>query len=106
MTRDFPSRAVIRWGCLGSTLGRWAKRAKGWKTIGWREGSKGRLKSRFWVARVQPSHGFHEGKPPLKEVWLLVEWPESEQEPTKYFFCDLPADYSLRRLVRLTKCRW
>ncbi len=83
-----------------------AQQAKGWKTIGWREGSKGRLKSRFWVARVQPSHGFHEGKPPLKEVWLLVEWPESEQEPTKYFFCDLPADYSLRRLVRLTKCRW
>jgi SRSO17 transposase len=83
-----------------------AQQAKGWKTIGWREGSKGRLKSRFWAARVQPSHGFHEGKPPLKEVWLLVEWPESEQEPTKYFFCDLPADYSLRRLVRLTKCRW
>lgn len=83
-----------------------AQQAKGWKTIGWREGSRGRLKSRFWAGRVQPSHGFHEGKAPLKEVWLLVEWPESEQEPTKYFFCDLPADYSLRRLVRLTKCRW
>ena len=83
-----------------------AQQAKGWKTIGWREGSRGRLKSRFWAGRVQPSHGFHEGKAPLREVWLLVEWPESEQEPTKYFFCDLSADYSLRRLVRLTKCRW
>ena len=83
-----------------------AQQAKGWKTIGWREGNRGRLKSRFWAGRVQPSHGFHEGKAPLKEVWLLVEWPESEQEPTKYFFCDLPADYSLRRLVRLAKCRW
>ena len=83
-----------------------AQQAKGWKTIGWREGSRGRLKSRFWAGRVQPSHGFHEGKEPLKEVWLLVEWPESEQEPTKYFLCDLPANYSLRRLVRLTKCRW
>ena len=83
-----------------------AQQAKGWKTIGWREGSRGRLKSRFWAGRVQPSHGFHEGKAPLKEVWLLIGWPESEPEPTKYFFCDLPADYSLRRLVRLTKCRW
>ena len=83
-----------------------AQQAKGWKTIGWREGSRGRLKSRFWAGRIQPSHGFHEGKAPLKEVWLLVEWPASEPEPTKYFFCDLPADYSLRRLVRLTKCRW
>src|SRR6266481_4350305 len=83
-----------------------AQQAKGWKTIVWREGSRGRMKSRFWAGRVQPSHGFHEGRPPLKEVWLLVEWPESDQEPIKYFFCDLPADYSLRRLVRLAKCRW
>ena len=83
-----------------------AQQAKGWKTIGWREGSQGRLKSRFWAGRVQPSHGFHEGQPPHKEVWLLVEWPELEKEPIKYFFCDLPADYSLRRLVRLAKCRW
>ena len=56
-----------------------AQQAKGWKTIGWREGSKGRLKSRFWAGRVQPSHGFHEGKPPLKEVWLLVEWPDVDR---------------------------
>jgi len=82
-----------------------AQQAKGWKTIGWREGTQGRLQSRFWAGRVQPSHGFHEGQPPHKEVWLL-EWPESEKEPIKYFFCDLPADYSLRRLVRLAKCRW
>ena len=27
-------------------------------------------------------------------------------EPTKYFFCDLPADYSLRRLVQVAKARW
>jgi hypothetical protein len=41
-----------------------------------------------------------------KKVWLLVEWPESEKEPIKYFFCDLPETYTLRRLVRLAKCRW
>src|ERR1700730_16649960 len=56
--------------------------------------------------RVQPSHGFVRGDPPHKEVWLLVEWPESEKEPIKYFFCDLPEAYTLRRLVRLAKCRW
>jgi SRSO17 transposase len=56
--------------------------------------------------RVQPSHGFVRGQPPHKEVWLLVEWPESEKEPTKYFLCNLPETYTLRRLVRLAKCRW
>jgi len=35
-----------------------------------------------------------------------VEWPESEKEPAKYFLCDLPVSYTLRRLVRLAKCRW
>ncbi|MBI4468458.1 MAG: IS701 family transposase [Acidobacteria bacterium] len=83
-----------------------AKRAKGWKDIRWREGTKGWLESRFVALRVQPSHGFHEGRPPHKEVWLLIEWPKQEEEPIKYFLCDLPPTYTLRRLVRLVKCRW
>ena len=29
-----------------------------------------------------------------------------EQEPTKYFLCDLPEHYTLRRLVRVVKSRW
>ena len=76
-------------------------RTNGWKTVRWREGTKGWLESRFLAVRVQPSHGFVDGEPPHKEVWLLVEWPEEEKEPTKYFLCDLPASYTLRRLVRL-----
>ena len=83
-----------------------AQQATGWKQIRWREGSKGWLESRFWADRVQPSHGFHEGRTPGKEVWLLVEWPEEQKEPTKYFLGDLPAGYTLRRLVRLAKSRW
>ena len=83
-----------------------ARQAKGWKKIRWREGSKGWLESRFWAARVQPSHRYQDGRAPGKPVWLLVEWPESEQAPTKYCLCDLPAHYTPRRLVRLVKCRW
>jgi SRSO17 transposase len=83
-----------------------ALKAKGWKKVRWREGSKGWLESRFLAMRVQPSHGFAHGYPPHKEIWLLVEWSEEEKEPTKYFFCDLPASYTLRRLVRIAKCRW
>ena len=83
-----------------------ALKAKGWKKVRWREGTKGWLESRFLAMRIQPSHGFVHGHPPHKEIWLLVEWPGEEKEPTKYFFCDLPANYTLRRLVRIAKCRW
>lgn len=83
-----------------------ALQARGWKEVRWREGTKGWLKSRFWATRVRPSHGFVRGQPPHKEAWLLVEWPQQEEAPTKYFLCDLSASYTLRRLVRLAKCRW
>jgi SRSO17 transposase len=83
-----------------------ARQARGWKKIRWREGSKGWLKSRFWAGRVQTSHGFQAGREPGKEVWLLVEWPEEAPQPTRYFLCDLPSHYSLRRLVRVAKARW
>src|ERR1039458_3105761 len=83
-----------------------ALHAKGWKKIRWREGSKGWLESRFLAVRVQPSHGFVDGEPPHKEVWLLVQWPEEEKEPTRYFLCDLPPSTTLRRLVRAAKSRW
>ena len=83
-----------------------AEKARGWKQVRWREGTKGWLESRFYACRVQPSHGFKAGRPPHKEVWLLVEWPRAEKEPTKYFLCDLPVPYPLRRLVRIAKGRW
>jgi SRSO17 transposase len=83
-----------------------ADKVRRWKTVRWREGTKGWLTSRFACLRVQPSHGYHEGQPPHKAVWLLVEWPPDEDDPTKYFLCDLPVDYTLRRLVRLAKSRW
>ena len=83
-----------------------AEKARGWKQVRWREGTKGWLESRFYACRVQPSHGFNEGRPPHKQVWLLVEWPRAEPQPTKYFLCDLPAHSPLRRLVRIAKGRW
>ena len=83
-----------------------AQKARGWKQVRWREGTKGWLESRFYACRVQPAHGFDEGDPPHPEVWLLVEWPPGEKEPTKYFLCHLPENYTLRRLVRIVKSRW
>jgi SRSO17 transposase len=80
--------------------------AEGWKTVRWRHGTKGWLTSRFLALRVQPSHGFVQGAPPHKAVWLLAEWPAAEPAPTKYWLGDLPPSTSLRQLVRVAKSRW
>jgi SRSO17 transposase len=55
---------------------------------------------------VRPAHRLSAGQEPLAACWLLVEWPEGEAEPTKYFFSNRPAGMSLRRLVRTAKGRW
>lgn len=77
-----------------------------WKMIQWRNGSKGSLKSRFAATRFQPSHGHGEGKAPIPEGWLLIEWPSEETSPTKYWLSNLPPKTGLLRMVRTGKLRW
>jgi SRSO17 transposase len=77
-----------------------------WRKVTWREGSKGKMSSRFARLRVQPAHGWQRGKEELPLVWLLSEWPEKAKAPTKYWLSDLPEDTSTRALVRWAKSRW
>jgi SRSO17 transposase len=77
-----------------------------WQTIGWREGSNARLSCRFAVMRVCCANGDGVRADPSPEEWLLIEWPEGEKEPTRFWLSTLPADISPTELVRLTKLRW
>ena len=36
----------------------------------------------------------------------MIEWPEAEREPTKYWLSTLPEDIGFARLVELAKLRW
>lgn len=79
------------------------KRAR--RKVTWRGGSAERLSSRF--ARVRVRVGYNKLIPEtLSPEWLLIEWPEGEKEPTKYWLSTLPENVSLERLVDLAKLRW
>jgi len=76
-----------------------------WRALTWREGSAERLSSRF--ARVRVRVGYNKLIPEkLSPEWLLIEWPEGEAEPTKYWLSTLPEDISFERLVDFAKLRW
>jgi SRSO17 transposase len=77
-----------------------------WQTVAWREGSAEWLSSRFARQRVRPAHRDTKLHQPRAEEWLLIEWPEDETEPTKYWFATLPEDIAFDRLVDLAKLRW
>ena len=79
--------------------------------VTWRQGSRGRMHSRFIALRVRPANhelraAAHESGTELQARWLLIEWPSHADAPTDYWLSSLPADTDLKTLVRLAKLRW
>ena len=77
-----------------------------WRDVAWREGVDKTLHSRFASLRVRPAHRDYWRSQPYPEEWLLVEWPQGESAPTKYWLSTLPADTDLATLVAAAKMRW
>jgi SRSO17 transposase len=79
---------------------------RAWRNITWREGTAEQLSSRFARVRVRAAHRDYWLPESRPEEWLLIEWPEGEEAPTKYWFSTLPADIAFNQLVDITKLRW
>jgi SRSO17 transposase len=88
---------------------------KAWKTVEWRvvqdarlrhDGTRGAPTSRFAALRVRPSHRDTLRAEPLAEEWLLIEWPENDEEPMKYWLSTLPADTPIAVLGDTAKLQW
>ena len=81
-------------------------REEAWHRVTWREGTNAPLASRFAALRVRPAHRDYERPQPRPEEWVLIEWPEGEKEPTKYWLSTLPQETGLEDLVATAKARW
>lgn len=80
-------------------------------TVTWREGTRDAMTSRFLAMRVRPANihlrrQAHKTATELPVAWLVCEWPEDKDAPTKYWLSNLHADTDLVTLVRLAKLRW
>src|SRR4029453_596075 len=82
--------------------------ASAWRTVTWREGSRGLQRSRFARLPVWAAHGWR-SSPRAQRIaeWLLIEWPAEAKQPAKYWLAQLDAAVpGLRRLVRMAHARW
>jgi SRSO17 transposase len=75
------------------------------RRVTWREGTKGKLWSRFAVCRVLPVRD-RADTAEAEPVWLVMEWPPDEPASTKFSFATLPRTVTKKRLVRLIKERY
>lgn len=77
-----------------------------WQSITWRQGSNAALSSRFAAVRIRCAGG-NSGRYRLQpEQWLLIQWPEEQAEPEKYYLSNLPEDTSMQSLVSAAHMRW
>ena len=97
-----------------------------WRTVAWREGTKGTLSKRMVALRAHratgtPRHSTdHERVVTAAEGWLIAERPlrrsaaeeeeeegePGEEEELKYYYSSRGADVSLERLAALAHSRW
>jgi SRSO17 transposase len=77
-----------------------------WQTVRWREGTHGAMKSRFARLRVRAAHRDYWRERLRDPEWLLIEWPQDEKEPTKFWLATVAEDAPLDETIRLVKVRW
>ncbi len=77
-----------------------------WQTVTWREATNTTLTSRFAAVRVRPAHRDYWLSEPYPEEWLLIEQPDRETEPIKFWLSSLPDATSIHELVASAKLRW
>jgi hypothetical protein len=77
---------------LGAVLG-----PKAFRRITWRDATRGKLASNFCFRRVKVA--VDDGSDPLQRepVWLVLEWAEGDEEPSKFFLTSLRRRMSKKR---------
>lgn len=87
---------------LGIKLG-----PKAFRRITWRDGTSGKkMQSRFCFRRVKVAHDDGTAAQDKEPLWLMIEWPEGEEKPTKFVLTSLPRRMSKKQIVRIVKERW
>jgi SRSO17 transposase len=99
--RRSPEHSPVSAGALALELP-----PEAWHTVCWREGTNADLSSRFTALWLRPASGDFRLTEPHAAQWLLIEWPEGEAEPSKYWLATLPPETPLDRLVYAAKLRW
>ncbi len=96
-----PSHAALREQQVSAQELARALPAEAWQSVTWRV-MDDLITSRFTRLRVRPA--VHAAI--TEEEWLLIEWPEDEPEPTKYWLSTMPSDADIETMVDRAKLRW
>jgi SRSO17 transposase len=86
---------------LGIALGR-----KAFRKYTWREGTKGKMSGKFCFRRVKVAQDDGSPLTERETLWLMIEWPDGEQKPTKFVLTTMPHRMSKKKIICIVKERW
>jgi SRSO17 transposase len=79
---------------------------KAFRKLTWREGTGKKLSSRFCFVRVKTSHDDGIPLADREPLWLVAEWLDGEDKPSKFLLTTLARRMSRKQIVRICKERW
>ena len=97
-----------RWGTTPMTALELARKLgkDAYRRITWREGTGKKLASRFALRRVRLANEDGISLDEHEPLWLFIEWPFGESEPSQFGVTTLPAKMSKKQIVRRYKERY
>jgi SRSO17 transposase len=79
---------------------------KAFRKLTWREGTGSKLSSRFCFVRIKTTHDDGIELSEREPLWLVAEWLDGEEKPTKFLLTTLARRMSRKQIVRICKERW
>jgi SRSO17 transposase len=76
------------------------------QTLVYRTRDREEVRSRFAAVRVIAAHPVERDRCAPREEWLIIEWPDGDEQPSDYWISNLPAVTTPARLARLARLRW
>ena len=79
---------------------------KAFRKLTWRVGTGNKLSSRFCFVRVKTMHDDGIELSMREPLWLVAEWVDGDDKPSKFLLTTLARKMSKKQIVRICKQRW
>jgi len=77
-----------------------------WKHCSWKRADGKTRRTRLAWIELYLAHGLRETAGKLEKVWLVVDWPQGDEQPYHYYPAEFKSPPTKARCLKLSRSRW
>lgn len=106
--RKFKRRYVTASAPASQTLAQMAAGLanSSWRECSWKTADGKTRRTRLTWIEVYLGHGLRETDGELEKAWLVVDWPQGDEQPYHYYLAEFKGQPSMARCLKLSRSRW